>query len=201
MCRTKKKNQNDQSRESSRRDDKLDESSSSEISLMIKRLIDESSESETAGSTESSELIVNSVNNHIIKKILNSDAIDHIFCNRSSFITYTPKIFICETSTGEKFTSERYESVAMTLINEDNQTRDVTLIEVLYSFQLQYNLISIIKLVKKEVETFLRLLHQLSQLILEDDIIVVNEMINDQYVLRENTNPRALINQEPIIET
>jgi hypothetical protein len=159
---------------------------------MIKRLID-----------ESSELTVNSVNSHIIKKILNSGAIDHIFCNRSSFITYTLKISICETGTGKKFTSEGYESVAMILINGDNQARDVTLTEVLYSSQLQYNLISITKLVRKEVETFLRLSYQLSQLILGDDVIAVVEMINDQYVLREKSsiNPRALVNQGPIIET
>ncbi len=89
----------------------------------------------------------------------------------------------------------------MTLINENNQTRDVTLTRVIYSSQLQYNLISIIKLVRKRIETFLRLLHQLSQLILRDDVIAVTEMINDQYVLRKNSNPRALINQKPIIET
>jgi hypothetical protein len=42
----------------------------------------------------------------------------------------------------------------------------------------------------------------LSQLILRDDVIAVNEMINDQYVLRENssTNSKALIKQEPIIK-
>ncbi len=165
---------------------------------MIKRLIDKSSESELA------EPFVNSVNSHIIKKILNSDAIDHIFCNRSLFTSYTPKISTCETGTREKFTSERYKSVVMTLINEDNQARDVTLTRVLYSSQLQYNLISIIKLAKKEIETFLRLPHLLSQLILRDDVIAVIEMINDQYVLTEkssSTNPRTLINQKPIIET
>jgi hypothetical protein len=91
----------------------------------------------------------------------------------------------------------------MILINGDNQARDVTLTRVLYSSQLQYNLINTIKLVKKEVETLLRLSHQLSQLILRDDVIAVAEMINDQYVLRKksSTNPRALINQELIIET
>ncbi len=166
---------------------------------MIKRLIDESSESDLAESRP----LVNSVNNHIIKKILNSDATDHIFCNRSLFISYIPKISTCETGTREKFISERYESVAMILINENNQARDVILIEVLYSSKLQYNLISTTKLVRKEIETFLRLSHQLSQLILRDDVIAMIEMINDQYVLREksSTNSRALVKiEKPIIE-
>jgi hypothetical protein len=42
---------------------------------MIKRLIDESSESDLAELRS----LVNSVNNHIIKKILNLDAIDYMF--------------------------------------------------------------------------------------------------------------------------
>jgi hypothetical protein len=88
----------------------------------------------------------------------------------------------------------------MILINGDNQARDVTLTGVLYSSQLQYNLISTTKLVRKGVETFLRLPHQLSQLILGNDVIAVAEMINDQYVLRENST-RALVNKEPTIET
>jgi hypothetical protein len=133
MCRIKKKNQNGQSKQkSSRRDDKLDESSSSGVSLMVKRLIDKLSKSDLAESRP----LVNSVNSHIIKKILNSGVIDHIFCNWSSFITYTLKISICKIGTGERFTSERYESVVMILINENNQIRDVILTRVLYSFQL-----------------------------------------------------------------
>ncbi len=88
----------------------------------------------------------------------------------------------------------------MILINENNQTRNVTLTKVLYSFQLQYNLISIIKLIRKEIETFLRLSHQLSQLILRNDVIAAIEMINDQYVLRKNSDSKTLINQKPIIE-
>ncbi len=146
--------------------------------------------------------IVVSDNSHIIKKILNLDVIDHIFCNRSLFILYTSKTFICKSKTSEKFISKRYESVVMTLTYENNQTRDVTLTRVLYSFQLQYNLISITKLVKKGIEIFLRLSHQLSQLILRNDVIAVIEMINDQYVLRKksSTNSRTLINQRSIIE-
>jgi hypothetical protein len=155
MCRIKKKNQNDQSKRESSQKKSNESLITSEISLMIKRLIDESSESRLAESRS----LVNSVNSHIIKKILNSDAIDHIFCNRSLFISYTPKTFICETRTSEKFISEKYESVVITLINENNRARDVTLTRMLYSFQMQYNLISIIKLVRKKVETFLRLSH------------------------------------------
>ncbi len=164
---------------------------------MVKRLIDELelSESETTS-------LVNSVNSHITRNILNSDAIDHIFCNQTSFITYTSKTSICETSKRKKFRSDEIESVQIMILNDQNKSRDVILIEVLYSSQLQYNLISIIKLVKKEIETFLRLSHLLSQLILKNDVIAVIEMINDQYVLREksSTNSRALINQKSIIE-
>jgi hypothetical protein len=131
MCRIKAKNQKDFKKKSSQEDELI----ISEVSLMIKRFIDESSESRLAESETTS--LVNLVNSHIIKKILNLDAIDHIFCNRSSFITYIFKIFICEIDTREKFISETYELVVMILINENNQTRNVTLTKVLYSSQLQ----------------------------------------------------------------
>ncbi len=108
MCRIKKKN--DQFN-SSRRDDKIENESSitEEITLMIKRLIDEI---ESVESVESAELIrlsflVNSVNDYITRKILDSETIDHIFCNRSAFISYILKIFICEIDTRKKFTAKK----------------------------------------------------------------------------------------------
>ncbi len=76
MCRIKKRN--DQfNKKSSRRNDKIENESSiiEEITLMIKRLIDEI---ESAESAESS-LLVNLVNDHITRKILDSEIIDHIF--------------------------------------------------------------------------------------------------------------------------
>ncbi len=57
---------------------------------------------------------------------------------------------------------------------------------MLYSFQLQYNLISIIRLAKKKVETLLSLLIKTSKLLIKNDVIVVANIINNQYVLREN---------------
>jgi hypothetical protein len=74
---------------------------------MIKRLIDESTEP-----------LVNSVNNYLTRTIFDSGATDHIFCNRSSFISYILKIFICETGTREKFTAEDTESIQMKLIDD-----------------------------------------------------------------------------------
>jgi hypothetical protein len=106
--------------------------------------------------------------------------------------------------TNKKFRSDGFGSIQMTVLDDQNRPRDVTLTGVLYSSQLQYNLISTTKLAKKGVETFLRLPHQLSQLILGNDVIAVIKMINDQYVLRKNTNPRALIKLReptPTIET
>ncbi len=187
MCRIKKKN--DQSnKKSSRRDDKIENESSitEEITLMIKRLINESVESAESAELIRSSSLVNSVNDHITRKILDSKTIDHIFCNRSSFISYTLKIFICETDTKEKFTAKSTESIQMKLIDEQNRSKLVTLIEMLYSSQLQYNLISTIKLAKKKIETLLSLLIKTFKLLMNDDVIAVIDIINNQYVLREN---------------
>jgi hypothetical protein len=189
MCRIKNKRQDDQFK-SSRRNDKTENEPSitEEITLMIKRLIDEV---ESAGSAESAKLIrssslVNSVNDHITRKILDSRATDHIFCNWSNFISYTLKIFICETGTRKKFTAESTESIQMKLIDDQDRSKLVILIEVLYSSQLQYNLISIIKLAKKRVETLLSLFIKTFKLLMKNDIIVVANIINNQYVLRKN---------------
>ncbi len=101
MRRIKKKN--DQSNEkSSCKNDKIEDVFiTEEITLMIKSLIDE---------TESS-LLVNSINDHIIRKILDFETFDHIFCNRSYFISYILKIFICETNMKKKFTAKNTELI------------------------------------------------------------------------------------------
>ncbi len=54
------------------------------------------------------------------------------------------------------------------------------------SSQLQYNLISIIKLVKKKIETLFSLFIKTSKLLINDDVITVIDIINNQYVLRKN---------------
>jgi hypothetical protein len=102
MCRIKKKNDQSNKR-SSRRDDKTENESSitEEITLMSKHLIDEAESS----------LLINLVNDHITRKILDSKITDHIFCNRSNFISYGLKIFICETDTKKKFNAKNIESI------------------------------------------------------------------------------------------
>jgi hypothetical protein len=184
MCRIKKRN--DQSNKGSpRRNDKTENEPfiTEEITLMIKRLIDESPDSSP---------LVNSVNGHITRKILDSGVTDHIFCNRSAFISYTPKISICETGTGKKFTAKSTESIQMKLIDDQDRSKLVTLTEMLYSSQLQYNLISTIKLDKKGVETLLSLSIKTSKLLMRNDVIAVADIINSQYVLRENSESRVL---------
>jgi hypothetical protein len=200
MCRIKKKN--DQFK-SSRKDDKIEDESSitEEITLMIKRLIDEIESAELAESAKliRSSSLVNSVNDHITRKILDSKTTDHIFCNRSNFISYIPKIFICETDAKEKFTAKSTESIQMKLIDDQDRSKLVILIEVLYSSQLQYNLISIIKLAKKKVETLLNLLIKTFKLLMRNDIIAVANIINNQYVLRKNftNSPSENLINEP----
>jgi hypothetical protein len=103
MCRIKKRN--DQfNQKSSCKNDKIENESfiTEEITLMIKRFINESSDSS---------FLINLVNDHITRKILDSEIIDHIFCNRSNFISYIFKIFICETDTKKKFIAKNIESI------------------------------------------------------------------------------------------
>ncbi len=182
MCRIKKKND-----KSSDRNDKIEDESfiTEEITLMIKRLISESESVESDESLESL-FLVNSVNDYITRKILDSKIINHIFCNRSIFISYILKIFIYETSTKEKFTVKNTESIQMKLIDDQNRSKLVILIAMLYSSQLQYNLVSIIKLNKKKIETLFSLFIKTSKLLMRSDVIAVIDIINNQYVLRKN---------------
>jgi hypothetical protein len=74
----------------------------------------------------------------------------------------------------------------MKLIDDQNRSKLVILTGVLYSSQLQYNLVSIIKLAKKEIETLLSLLIKTFKLLMRNDVIVVANIINNQYVLKKN---------------
>jgi hypothetical protein len=190
MCRIKNKSQNEQFKSSRKNKKIVDESIIEEITLMIKRFIDEAESS----------FLINSVNDHITRKILDSRTTDHIFCNRLNFISYILKIFICETDTRKNFTAKNIESIQMKFIDDQNRSKLMILIEVLYSFQLRYNLISIIKLDKKEVETLLSLLIKTFKLWMNDNVITLANIINSQYVLRENfTNEsRALAKLEDL---
>ncbi len=184
MCRIKNKKQDDQFK-SSCKDDKIENESFiiKEITLMIKRLVDEI---ESIESTESFEFLVNSVNDHITRKILDFKITDHIFCNRLNFIFYILKIFIYETSTKEKFTAKNIESIQIKLVDDQNRSKLMILIEVLYLSQLQYNLINIIKLIKKKIKTLFSLLIKTFKLLMNDDVITVIDIINNQDVLKEN---------------
>jgi hypothetical protein len=73
----------------------------------------------------------------------------------------------------------------LTLINEKEKKCIVILNNVLYSSQLQYNLISTMRLIKSRVETMLRLSDKSFKLILNDEVINVIEIINNQYIFRE----------------
>jgi hypothetical protein len=118
MCRIKKRN--DQfNKKSSRRNDKIEDESSitEKITLMIKRHIDEIESVESIELIRSS-FLVNLVNDHITRKILDSEITDHIFCNRSFFISYIFKIFICEIDTEKKFTAKRTKSIQMKFIDD-----------------------------------------------------------------------------------
>ncbi len=184
MCRIKKRN--DQFK-SFRRDDKMkDESSITEkITLMIKRLIEKIESVESVKLIRSS-FLVNLVNDHITRKILDSEITDHIFCNQFAFISYILKIFICEIDTKKKFNAKSTESIQMNLIDDQNRSKLMILIEMLYSFQLQYNLISIIKLAKKKIKILLSLLIKTFKLLMKNVVIIVTNIINNQYVFKKN---------------
>jgi hypothetical protein len=125
------------------------------------------------------------INDQITKKILDFEIIDHIFCNKKLFCFFTLKFNSFETSTENKFKIDEVEKMILILIDEKEKKCIVTLNDVLYSSQLQYNLISTVRLIKSRVETMLRLSDRSFKLILNDEVIDVVDVINNQYILRE----------------
>jgi hypothetical protein len=125
------------------------------------------------------------INDQITKKILDFEVIDHIFCNKKLFSFITLKFNSFETDTENKFKIDEVGRIILTLADEKEKKCIVILNDVLYSPQLQYNLISTMRLTKSRIETMLRLSDRPFKLILNDEVIDVADVINNQYVLRE----------------
>jgi hypothetical protein len=141
------------------------------------------------------------INDRITKKILNFEIIDHIFCNKKLFSFITLKLNSFETSTENKFKIDEVEKMILTLTDEKEKKCIVILNDVLYSPQLQYNLVSTVRLTKSRIETMLRLSGRSFKLILNDEVIDVANVINNQYVLREMHSHEAknLVTLESIV--
>jgi hypothetical protein len=139
------------------------------------------------------------INDQITKKILDSETIDHIFCNKELFSFITLKFNSFETGTGDKFKIDGVGRVILTLADEKGKKCTVTLNDVLYSPQLQYNLISTMRLTKSKIETMLRLSGRSFKLILNDEVIDVVDVINNQYILREVQSHEVKVTLEIVL--
>jgi hypothetical protein len=72
------------------------------------------------------------------------------------------------------------------LIDEKEITSEVILIKVFYFFNIHYNLISTFRLTETEVEVLLKRLNQSFKLHLNDKVIELADIIDNQYVIRED---------------
>jgi hypothetical protein len=150
VCKFKKKKKND---------DFL-----KQITLMMKRLIKDS--------------VINLTDQNS-RKILDSRIINHIFENRSLFITLNRLNIIFEIEIENKFSIEKIKSVRINLIDEKEITSEVTLIKVLYFFNIHYNLISTFRLTETEVEVMLKRSNQSFKIHLNDEVIELANIIDN----------------------
>jgi hypothetical protein len=149
-----------------------------QITLMMKRLIEDS--------------VINLADQNS-RKILDSRVINHIFENRSLFITLHRLNIIFEIEIENKFSAEKIESVRINLIDEKEITSEVILIKVLYFFNIHYNLISTFRLTETEVEVILRRSDQSFKIHLNDEVIELADIIDNQYVIREESTTKTRI--------
>ena len=166
---------------------KIDNENYRNVSLMIK-IIELTDHSHTSS-------IISLINQFIIKKIIDFETIDHIFCNKRLFISLTTsKSYTSfEIEIDDKFFINEMRTVILHLINEMRKTFNVFLHEVLFASTLQYNLVSTIKLAKSGIEIMLRLSDRSSRLILDDEVIDLADIINNQYILRDRDITNELI--------
>ena len=118
--------------------------------------------------------------------LIDFDVIAHIICNNDLFQEETFRNENNRLKTGfEKMLStEKKDSLLVSLDNENESVTNLILINVLLIFDLKFNLISTIQFDKKNISTYLKANDKLAQLIYKERMIELIKTINDQYVLQ-----------------
>lgn len=86
------------------------------------------------------------------------------------FTTYTKYEHKLEIKTGEKITTHNYDNIDMKLSNHKDNITILIIINMRWTSELDYNLLSIIFLVKKNIKMFLRKVDQLFEIIADNKV-------------------------------
>ncbi len=105
--------------------------------------------------------------------IIDSGAIDHFFCNRDLFTTYTKYEHEFQTGTGEKIAAHDYGNVDVRLSDHESNISILTVTNVSLVPGLCHNLLSIIPLARKGIEVFLRKAGQPSEIVVDEEVFGV----------------------------
>ena len=126
--------------------------------------------------------------------LINSGATDHALCNKDLFEPGFYRIMLnkLETGSGEVLKTEGRGSLSLLLKNETGFIREFVLTDVLYTPDMNFNLISTARLAQKGVEIFLRKAGELSKIYYEEEVIGHAKLIDNQYVIQTTPNSRAL---------
>ena len=121
--------------------------------------------------------------------IIDSGTTDHFFCNRDLFLTYSEYQHEFETGTGRGIIPHGYSSVILRMYHKSGNVNTLSLTNVSYVPKLGHNLFSIIPLAKKGFEAILRKLGRPSELYFEGEVVVLADIIENQYVVRLAEDP------------
>ena len=126
--------------------------------------------------------------------LIDSGATDHALGNKDLFEPGSYRIMSnkLETGSGEVLKTEERGSLSLFLKNETEGIREFVLTDVLYTSDLNFNLISTARLAQKRVEIFLRKAGELSKIYYEEKVIDHAKLIDNQYFIQTTFNSRAL---------
>ena len=119
------------------------------------------------------------------KIIVDSEATDHIFFNRSYIFDFKPISFYVETGSGELLQCPDCGKVKIDLKGL-NGNINVVVKDIIWCPDLDHNLLSTIPLSWQGVEIFLQVDDRPSEFWKDDNIFDYIDIINDQYVIQGN---------------
>ena len=119
------------------------------------------------------------------KIIVDSEATDHIFFNKSFIFDFKPISFYVKMGSGELLWCPDCSKIKIDLKDLNNNI-DVMMKNIIWCPDLNHNLLSTISLSWWEVEIFLQVDDRPSEFWKDDNVFNYIDIIDDQYVIQSN---------------
>ena len=136
---------------------------------------------------------VNKMKSSSWKVIIDSRVTSHIFVNKNLIFNYKLKLFFVETDFDELLKCSELNKAKINMKKSDENT-EVTVKNIIWCSELEYNLLSTISLSSRSIEMFLRSQKKSSEFRKNERVFGLADIINNQYVVREDSFNVNLVN-------